>query len=112
MGRQSSASSKAPEFGRFSAGLRTIHLAATPSALSPCPPDSLEHDMTSIADAARRTGWKALIALPLVALTLSCGAAAEVPAEDAISDFTLANGMEVVVIPLHRAPVVTEMVWY
>src|SRR3712207_8150131 len=26
--------------------------------------------------------------------------------------FTLANGMQVVVIPDHRAPVVTHMVWY
>ncbi len=30
----------------------------------------------------------------------------------AIADFKLANGMEVVVIPDHRAPVVTHMVWY
>ena len=30
----------------------------------------------------------------------------------AISDFRLDNGMEVVVIPDHRAPVVTHMVWY
>ena len=29
-----------------------------------------------------------------------------------ISDFRLDNGMEVVVIPDHRAPVVTHMVWY
>ncbi len=29
-----------------------------------------------------------------------------------VADFTLANGMEVVVIPDHRAPVVTHMVWY
>ncbi len=29
-----------------------------------------------------------------------------------ISDFKLANGLEVVVIPDHRAPVVTHMVWY
>ncbi len=29
-----------------------------------------------------------------------------------ISDFRLANGLEVVVIPDHRAPVVTHMVWY
>ncbi len=28
------------------------------------------------------------------------------------SEFTLANGMKVVVIPDHRAPVVTQMVWY
>ena len=30
----------------------------------------------------------------------------------AIKDFKLANGMEVVVIPDHRAPVVTHMCWY
>ncbi|MDR3375132.1 MAG: pitrilysin family protein [Ancalomicrobiaceae bacterium] len=29
-----------------------------------------------------------------------------------VTDFTLANGLEVVVIPDHRAPVVTHMVWY
>ena len=29
-----------------------------------------------------------------------------------VTDFKLANGMEVVVIPDHRAPVVTQMVWY
>ncbi|RVA79594.1 insulinase family protein, partial [Mesorhizobium sp. M7A.F.Ca.CA.001.11.2.1] len=27
-------------------------------------------------------------------------------------DFVLDNGMEVVVIPNHRAPIVTHMVWY
>ncbi|WP_110747488.1 M16 family metallopeptidase [Phyllobacterium leguminum] len=31
---------------------------------------------------------------------------------EGVSDFTLANGMQVVVIPDHRAPVVTQMVWY
>jgi zinc protease len=30
----------------------------------------------------------------------------------AISSFTLSNGMQVVVIPDHRTPVVTHMVWY
>jgi zinc protease len=29
-----------------------------------------------------------------------------------VADFTLANGLEVVVIPDHRTPVVTHMVWY
>ena len=29
-----------------------------------------------------------------------------------VSSFRLANGMEVVVIPNNRAPVVTHMVWY
>ncbi len=40
-------------------------------------------------------------------------AAAEIPkmAPNAV-EFTLSNGMQVVVIPDHRAPVVTHMVWY
>jgi zinc protease len=51
--------------------------------------------------------------------------AAEIPAADhaaagaaagaagpAVSDFRLANGLEVVVIPDHRTPVVTHMIWY
>ena len=29
-----------------------------------------------------------------------------------MADFTLANGLELVVIPDHRAPVVTHMIWY
>ena len=53
----------------------------------------------------------------LTALLLVVGAAAANAAEapkfaaNAVS-FTLANGLEVVVIPDHRAPVVTHMVWY
>src|SRR5687767_14633984 len=35
-----------------------------------------------------------------------------VSAEPRASEFKLSNGMEVVVIPDHRAPVVTHMVWY
>ncbi|MFK8253567.1 M16 family metallopeptidase [Ancylobacter terrae] len=33
-------------------------------------------------------------------------------AAPAVSEFTLPNGLQVVVIPDHRAPVVTHMVWY
>src|SRR5262245_27402383 len=33
-------------------------------------------------------------------------------AEPQASSFTLANGLQVVVIPDHRVPVVTHMVWY
>ncbi len=33
-------------------------------------------------------------------------------AQPRASEFTLSNGMDVVVIPDHRAPVVTHMVWY
>jgi len=43
---------------------------------------------------------------------VACLAWAAMAGTDAVSDFTLANGMEVVVIEDHRAPVVTHMVWY
>jgi zinc protease len=56
----------------------------------------------------------------IVALALSAAiaggafSAALAKEQDAsrVSDFTLANGLEVVVIPDHRAPVVTHMIWY
>src|SRR5690349_20305904 len=50
-----------------------------------------------------------VLALPL----MLSAASAEVPkfAKNATS-FTLDNGLEVVVIPDHRAPIVTHMVWY
>jgi zinc protease len=44
----------------------------------------------------------------LAALTLPLAA----KADPDITHFTLANGLEVVVIPDHRAPVVTHMIWY
>ncbi|WP_343316055.1 pitrilysin family protein [Brucella sp. BE17] len=36
----------------------------------------------------------------------------DITQSDGISSFTLDNGLKVVVIPDHRAPVVTQMVWY
>ncbi|WP_082766125.1 M16 family metallopeptidase [Paramesorhizobium deserti] len=36
----------------------------------------------------------------------------EIVTTDGVSYFTLANGLEVVVIPDRRAPVVTQMIWY
>lgn len=51
----------------------------------------------------RRTLGRALLGLFALALP----AAAET-----VSNFTLDNGMQVVVIEDHRAPVVTQMVWY
>jgi zinc protease len=46
-------------------------------------------------------------------MALCAAAAAEpTPRDNAISDFTLKNGLEVVVIPDHRAQIVTHMVWY
>ncbi|MCW5750317.1 MAG: insulinase family protein [Alphaproteobacteria bacterium] len=54
--------------------------------------------------------------LPSLCLTLALLASLSLPAAEArVFDprtFTLANGMEVVVVEDHRAPVVTHMVWY
>jgi zinc protease len=62
------------------------------------------------AFAARFDFLAATLIAAVVALVLGVpGAAAAGPD---ISDFTLANGLEVVVIPDHRTPVVTHMIWY
>ena len=48
-------------------------------------------------------------ALAAVFLLITAGVAA---AEPRVSTFTLANGLQVVVIPDHRAPIITHMIWY
>jgi zinc protease len=60
------------------------------------------------AFAARFGFLAAALVAGVVALPVP-DAAAAVPE---IADFTLANGLEVVVIPDHRTPVVTHMIWY
>jgi len=60
---------------------------------------------------------KRLICLPVVLAVVlgatTLAARAEAPAAGPTVDhFTLANGLEVVVIPDHRTPVVTQMIWY
>jgi zinc protease len=52
----------------------------------------------------------AAAALALTAFLITAAAAAET--KPSIGHFTLANGLEVVVVPDYRAPVVTHMVWY
>ena len=50
---------------------------------------------------------------PLPTPNLNADAASASPGGNGgVSDFVLENGMQVVVIPDHRAPVVTHMVWY
>lgn len=55
-----------------------------------------------------------LLSILTMAVTMLAFAQQIVPAhaETRASEFTLSNGMDVVVIPDHRAPVVTHMVWY
>src|SRR5690348_5959644 len=51
----------------------------------------------------------ASIAVLLAIATAGSGAAAQ---QFGAESFTLANGLQVVVLPTHRAPAITEMVWY
>lgn len=43
---------------------------------------------------------------------IGAGALQASPSDGSVSSFNLENGMQVVVIPDHRAPIVTHMVWY
>ncbi len=52
------------------------------------------------------------LALAAAAIFASPPAAAESGKGPTVTHFTLANGLEVVVIPDRRAPVVTHMIWY
>lgn len=54
---------------------------------------------------------KSRIALGAGVLAFAVPAAAS-GIDDAVTDFTLGNGMQVVVVEDHRAPVVQQMVWY
>src|ERR1044072_4998834 len=54
---------------------------------------------------------RAFLILALCGL-LAVPASRDATAANAVSQFSLANGMTVVVIPDHRTPVVTHMLWY
>ncbi|WP_348628084.1 hypothetical protein [Sinorhizobium sp. BJ1] len=67
---------------------------------------------TSHAGVFSRTHAFALSMVALQSLMTSEVAAVEIPLPEAETpNFMLSNGMEVVVIPDHRAPIVTQMVW-
>ncbi|TIU63885.1 MAG: insulinase family protein, partial [Mesorhizobium sp.] len=51
-------------------------------------------------------------ALLVGTLAIVASAPARAADDGDVKDFLLDNGMEVVVIPDHRAPIVTHMVWY
>src|SRR5580693_2317009 len=53
-----------------------------------------------------------LSAAAVIAATLAVGLAGATQPGAPVADFKLNNGLELVVIPDHRAPVVTHMVWY
>jgi zinc protease len=53
-----------------------------------------------------------LLALTLIMFAQSLATLEAGPIASRVSEFTLANGLRVVVVPDHRAPVVTHYVWY
>ncbi len=53
-----------------------------------------------------------LVVLALACAALSPAGPARAAAGPEVTHFTLSNGLQVVVVPDHRAPVVTHMVWY
>jgi zinc protease len=57
-----------------------------------------------------RARMKVKFLLLVAALAGATASAAYAGAE--VSHFTLSNGLEIVVVPDHRAPVVTHMIWY
>lgn len=68
--------------------------------------DAIEEQMMTCSGAVRHFTWIILTMLALAPLSSSAHS------QPKTSEFTLSNGMQVVVIPDHRAPVVTHMVWY
>jgi zinc protease len=53
-----------------------------------------------------------LLTAAVVTVALAASARADGAAGPQVADYKLANGLELVVIPDHRAPIVTHMVWY
>src|SRR6266436_3726117 len=62
--------------------------------------------------ASRRPANDPSSAHAIAALAAAFAAPAHAGIGPQITNFTLSNGLEVIVIPDHRAPVVTHMVWY
>jgi zinc protease len=61
---------------------------------------------------SRIIAFAAILIAALIAAPLSASAQDTARSESQVAHFTFANGLELVVIPDHRAPIVTHMVWY
>jgi zinc protease len=65
-----------------------------------------------MASGLRRFATEIVRLTATLAFAITAGGAFAQSSSVKISDFTLANGLALVVIPDHRAPVVTHMIWY
>jgi zinc protease len=69
--------------------------------------------MLRLKKAMRRSFFPAFgLHLVIMAALIAAGAAPAHAAPSNVAHFVLDNGLELVVIPDHRAPVVTHMIWY
>ncbi|WP_367715781.1 pitrilysin family protein [Nitratireductor sp. GISD-1A_MAKvit] len=66
----------------------------------------------SIANVARKAAFAAIVAIATPSFATGQEAGQGEGQDTAVSSFTLENGLEVVVVPDHRAPVATHMLWY
>jgi zinc protease len=66
---------------------------------------------TALSNRLRPACAAAAIAMIVLAASLATGAAQAAP-NSSVAHFKLANGLELVVVPDRRAPVVTHMIWY
>ncbi len=68
--------------------------------------------MMAIFFQSRRAPFGVMLGAVTFAAILATSASAQTPPPEKVSTFTLANGLQVVVIPDHRTPTVTQMTWY
>src|SRR5471032_3016615 len=68
--------------------------------------------MASAISSMQRRLRALVVFIAMLATNLLPWAASAEPSGAKVTDFTLSNGLELVVIPDHRAPVVTHMIWY
>src|SRR6516225_6695927 len=95
--------------GRVEWGLRCeITACHPPSRASGC--IRMVFNLAAIAARFHLRAGGLIGAVASLALALQIGNASAAGPE--VANFTLPNGLDVVVIPDHRTPVVTHMIWY
>src|SRR5690606_22328719 len=99
-----------PDFGRVWRPMTNSSFSSARRTRLSSGDESPEPPMFFFASRPRRIFLAALLASGVTGGAFAANVPA--PGSDAqVTDFTLRNGMEVVVIPDHRAPIVTHMVW-
>ena len=80
--------------------------------LSTSPCNGGRSSTTSKREKGQYVPYRLTTAAAMTALMAIASSAQSASNGPQVSDFILPNGLELVVIPDHRAPVVTHMIWY